>query len=124
MKIENTTPTEAQIELASYLLTREVTFTEECEAEIKAGKTVWYGVASYSLEDIMGLTPYRSGYADIAEYEHQEDLIEAKEERKNWYSDQQDAWEQMEKEEEEAQQEALREYVKSEYQPLGVPVLV
>jgi hypothetical protein len=124
MKIENTTPTEAQIELAGYLLTRETIFIEECEADIKAGKTVWYGVASTSLEDIMGLTPYRSGYKDIAEYEYQEDLIEAKEARKNWYCDQQDAWEEEQKKEEEAHQKALREYVKTEYQPLGVPVLV
>jgi hypothetical protein len=117
MKIENTTPTEAQIELASYLLTREVTFTEECEAD---PKIQWFAVASYTLEDIMGLTPYRSGYADIAEYEHQEDLIEAKEARKNSYydyDDEQRAW--FEKEEE-AHRNALKELVSSEYKPLGV----
>jgi hypothetical protein len=113
----DTTPTEAQIELAGYLLTREVTFREECEAD---PKVTWYAVASYSLEDIMGLTPYRSGYADIAEYEYQEDLIEAKEARKNWYIDQQDAWEKAEREEEEAHKVALETLVSSSYEPLAV----
>lgn len=119
MKIENTTPTEAQIELAGYLLTRETVFREECEAN---PNTVWYAVASTSLEDIMGLTPYRSGYADIAEYEYVEDLIEAKEARKNWYYDQQEAWEENEREEEEAHQEALKNLVSNEYKPLGIPL--
>ena len=117
MKNENTTPTEAQIELAGYLLTREVTFTEECEAD---PNITWYAVASYTLEDIMGLTPYRSGYADLAEYEYQEDLIEAKEARKNWMADAADEWERQEKEEEVAHEKALKELVSSEYKPLGV----
>lgn len=112
-------PTEAQIELAGYLLTRETVYREECEAD---PKITWFCVAHTSLEDILGLTPYRSGYADIAEYEYQEDLIDAKEARKNWYCDQQDAFEEYTREEEKAHAAALKNLVRDSYEPFRTPI--
>jgi len=115
--IKNTTPTQDQIELAGYLLTREVTFTEECLAD---PNIQWFAVASHSLEEIMGLEEYRSGYADIAEYEYQEDLIEAKESRKNSYYDYDMAERAWFEEEEKAHQVALQSLVHSSYEPFSV----
>jgi len=109
----NTIPTQDQIDLMGLMLSIS-TQLEEWVAEDPANRFA----CAASPDSILG----EYGCASIEDYDREQELIDEKEARKNWYYEAELEWEKAQAEEERLHAEALASTVSYEFKPLGVPL--